>query len=275
MFHSATRATRGHGRSTASLHLVGYRQGVDEAALSGGNTSGDVVRIGDTVRKLWTDATPSTVALVSALRERGVDAPAPLGRDDRGRQIIEFVPGVLAMNAPPLTSAELRRVGSMIRDIHDASATFAPPPKAVWHTAIPAPAAELICHNDLAPWNLIMGERWVFIDWDAAAPSTRLWDLAYAAQAFTLSALERDPERSAQDLAALVGGYGADASMRAALPRTMYERTAAMLRLLTESHTVGLEPWSSMYENGHGQHWANAVRYVGDHQEVWARALAP
>jgi len=48
---------------------------------------------------------------------------------------------------------------------------------------IPDPAAgDLICHSDLAPWNLVRNEqRWVFIDWDNAGPSSRLWDLGYAA----------------------------------------------------------------------------------------------
>ncbi|MGO2053105.1 hypothetical protein ACT3UD_07425 [Glutamicibacter sp. 287] len=34
------------------------------------------------------------------------------------------------------------------------------------------------------PRGIWPGERWVFIDWDASEPSTRLGDLAYAAQAF-------------------------------------------------------------------------------------------
>jgi len=159
----------------------------EEEALAGGNAGGAVVRIGDTVRKPWTAAAPSVVSFVEHLRESGVDAPAPLGRDDEGRQVQEFVPGRLAMDADPLTLSELHRVGEMVRAIHDASAAFVPPPGAVWETAIPAPAAELVCHNDLAPWNLMVGDRWLFIDWDASAPSTRLWDLAYAAQAFTLN----------------------------------------------------------------------------------------
>ncbi len=158
-----------------------------EQKLTGGNVAAGVVRIGRTVRKPWTPATPSVHAYLTAVRREGVDVPRALGRDDRGRQIIEYVPGRLALDPDPLSLDGLARVGGLIRGIHDASATFQPGADARWDTAIATPGDELVCHNDLAPWNLIVGERWVFIDWDGAAPSTRLWDLAYAAQAFTLN----------------------------------------------------------------------------------------
>jgi len=245
----------------------------EEEVLAGGNASGAVVRVGDTVRKSWSTATPSVSRYVAALRAEGVDAPEPRGRDDQGRQIIEFVPGTLAIAGAPLALADLRRVGSMIREIHDASALYAPETDAEWRSPIPAPGAEFVCHNDLAPWNLITGERWVFIDWDAAAPSTRLWDLAYSAQAFALSDGERDPETAARDLAALVDGYRADETLRRDLPRAMEERTAAMLALLEGAHATGHEPWASMYADGHGDHWENALRYVRAHRAVWARSL--
>lgn len=161
----------------------------------------------------------------------------------------------------------------MIREIHDASAQYAPPDDAVWRTAIPAPGSELVCHNDLAPWNLVLGERWVFIDWDAAAPSTRIWDLAYAAQAFTLSNVGRGADLAGADLAALVGGYRADAAMRRALPQAIEERTAAMLALLERASSTGEEPWASMCASGHGAHWSRAFHYVRAHRTVWARAL--
>ncbi|WP_082622810.1 phosphotransferase [Terrabacter sp. Root85] len=48
--------------------------------------------------------------------------------------------------------------------------------------SFPTPEPDLLCHNDLTSWNLIIDEdRLVFIDWDGAGPSTRGWDLAYAA----------------------------------------------------------------------------------------------
>lgn len=245
----------------------------DEQTLSGGNASGVVTRVGDTVRKQWTASTPSVHEFMSHVRRCGVDVPTPLGQDERGRQRIEFIPGPLAIDARPLSADGLRRVGAIVRAIHDASETFSPPVDARWDTAIPAPDAEIVCHNDLAPWNLVLGDRWVFIDWDAAAPSTRLWDLAYAAQAFALSAVDVAPEVAAEGLRAFVDGYGASGEFRTRLPAMMLQRAAAMLELLTTAHERGREPWSSMFADGHGSHWAAVIGYVETHQRTWFHAL--
>lgn len=246
----------------------------EELHLAGGNASGAVVRVGSTVRKPWTESSESVHAFMEAVRSQGVDVPAPLGRDGQGRQVIEFVPGQLAMHTN-LTRAGLHRVGAIVRAIHDASVDFVPARDAVWETAIPATGAEIVCHNDLAPWNLIVGERWVFIDWDAAAPSTRLWDLAYAAQAFALSNVDRRPRDAAGDLAAFVDGYRAEAALRDALPPVLHRRAAAMLELLRSGHETGREPWASMFADGHGDHWAAVTQYVAANRSVWSEALRP
>ena len=244
-----------------------------EHELAGGNASGLVVRIDSTIRKPWTTSTPSVVAYLNAARAKGVDAPEPLGRDDLGRQILEFVPGALATETAPLSLDDLSRIGAMVRDIHDASASFVPSPEAVWESAISAPGSDLVCHNDLAPWNLILGDRWAFTDWDASAPSTRLWDLAYSAQAFTLSDPLLAPAEAGVRLAAFVEGYNADDSIRQELPSAMHQRTIAMHELLHSSHLAGLEPWGSMYSSGHGDHWRAVSRYVGENRDHWSQAL--
>ncbi|HEY8911811.1 hypothetical protein [Lacisediminihabitans sp.] len=135
---------------------------MEEEQLSGGNVSGSVVRVGDTVRKAWAPSTSGVHDFMKVVRRAGVDVPAVFGRDAEGRQSIEFVPGRLALQADSLTHAELARVGRMVRAIHDASEGFAPRDTAIWNVVIPAPTQELICHNDLAPWNLVMGDRWTF-----------------------------------------------------------------------------------------------------------------
>lgn len=193
----------------------------EEQELSGGNASGRVVRIGGTVRKPWTAASPSVLAYMEALWLAGVDLPTPMGRDDGpGRQVTEYVEGELAIGGEPLSLVELAEVGALVRQIHDASVGFSPAKDAVWETAIEAPGDELICHNDLAPWNLLRGERWVFIDWDAAAPSTRLWDLAYAAQTFTLGDPRRGPKDAAEALSVISYGLPRRRSTSCEAPRS-------------------------------------------------------
>jgi Ser/Thr protein kinase RdoA (MazF antagonist) len=244
-----------------------------EQPLTGGNATARVVRIGETVRKPWSASTPAVHEFMDGLRAAGIDVPRVLGRDPDGRQVIEYVPGRPAMGSPRLTSAELWRAGDLIRRIHDASEGFALTVDATWEMAIPAPGADLVCHNDLAPWNLILGDRWVFIDWDGAGPSTRLWDLAYAAQAFTLGDTDDPPDVAAPRLAALVDGYRAGRVLRDALPAAMAERAAAMHELLHASHLAGREPWGSMYLDGHGQHWDRVADHVARHVDVWREAL--
>ncbi|WP_315968658.1 phosphotransferase [Arthrobacter sp. PM3] len=187
--------------------------------------------------------------------------------------MVEYVEGTLAMDQSPLGNDDLRRVGRMIREIHDASEATVIANPGGWKMLLPAENPDLMCHNDLAPWNLIMGERWVFIDWDGAGPSTRLWDLAYAAQSFGQLVHGQPVAEAAIRLGAFADGYAADDSLRKALPAAMAKRATAMFNLLKSSNETGFQPWAAMYLNGHGDHWRTAAEYVAHNQEAWAHAL--
>lgn len=183
-----------------------------------------------------------------------------------------FVEGRDAQDLLPFDHADLARAGALLRAIHDASAGFSDPGDLV--PLLPVAGADLICHNDFAPWNLLVGERWTVIDWDGAGPSTRLWDLAYSAQAFA----QLEPSWPAAVAAArlrafVVDGYDASASLRATLPVTLGRRTEAMHELLRSSAASGRQPWGRMYAEGHGRFWAGAAAYTAEHAAAWEAAL--
>lgn len=206
---------------------------------------------------------------MAALRTEGIDLPATHGRDDRGRLVIDYVPGTMAIDIAPLPDDIVRRAGALVRSIHDASA-----PLGVPDGILPAPHRELVCHNDLGTWHLVVdGDRLVFIDWDGAAPSSRLWDLAYAATACAHLFPGADVAASARRLTAFLAGYDADADLRAALPRTLEQRARAMYDLLHDSYaTTGLQPWAEMYGEGHGDLWRETAAFIAGHRQAWAEA---
>jgi Ser/Thr protein kinase RdoA (MazF antagonist) len=256
----------------ASPHGLGW---LTEEPLAGGNVAEAVVRSGDTVRKPWTAATPFVHAFLRHLGDKRVPGvPAVLGRDGQGRQVLAYVPGEQGESAPPMTVAELRRLGAMVRVLHDASVDFVPPPGARWDVAIPPDGADLVCHQDLAPWNLIRdGDTWTFIDWDACAPGTRMWDLAYVAQTFAPLVAGGDPRVDGPRLRAVVDGYDLDAAGRAALPEKLVARTRAMYDLLENGSRTGAGPWARLWAEGHGVHWGGAADYLAAHLPVWRSAL--
>jgi Ser/Thr protein kinase RdoA (MazF antagonist) len=256
---------------------------LEEIPLAGGNVSDGVVRVGDTVRRPAGPWTPAVHALLAHLHEVGFRAaPRPLGLDERGREVLEFVPGATVW---PDRFGEvgprdrLARVGRMIREFHDAVVDFTPPPDAAWHVAIPPEddgRGEIIAHHDLAPWNLVTeGDAWKFIDWDGAGPGSRLWDLAYAVKSFV--PLWADPAWQRPDAAArvrvLADAYGLDEEQRRGLAPMLARRSRAMYDLLAAGHATGRQPWARLWAEGHGDIWRRDTEYVDRREQEWLAAL--
>jgi Ser/Thr protein kinase RdoA (MazF antagonist) len=247
----------------------------DEEVLTGGNVSAEVVRVGQTVRKPAGSQTPAVEAFLRHLEAAGfTGAPRTLGRDDRGRHVLEYLPGQLAHDLPPLDDAGLHRVGLLIRELHDTSEGFEPPAGARWWVVIPPDRADLICHHDLAPWNLVVSsDRWAFIDWDGAGPGSRLWDLAYAIKAFVPLEAGGDPAADGARIRVLADGYGLSPAQREELLPLIAAHTRGMHDLLRNSAVTGVQPWARLHAEGHGESWGQAADYIDRHLAEWSRAL--
>ncbi len=152
--------------------------------MPGGNT-GPVVRVGDTVRRVAGAWTPQVQQLMRDLRSRGVSVvPEPLGLDELGREVVEFVDGDVGLYPMPewvWTDPLLVDVARAMRDIHDASVGL-DLPLTGWRREAVQPV-EVICHVDIAPYNAVCRDARLvaLIDWDYATPGPRGWDLGYAA----------------------------------------------------------------------------------------------
>jgi Ser/Thr protein kinase RdoA (MazF antagonist) len=177
-----------------------------------------VIRIGDTVRRTagpWTPTVQGYLRHLHSVGMRGI--PEPFGVDDRGREIVSFVDGDVANEAEPWLWSEqiLTDAAQLLRSLHDASVGYAPE-RATWRLPEHEPA-EVICHNDFAPYNLVFDAGRVVgvIDFDTAAPGPRIRDVAYlayrlapyVADEVTWAGTDRD-RRSR--LEAIVDAYGAD-----------------------------------------------------------------
>jgi hypothetical protein len=163
-----------------------------EQPLQGGNAGGAVLAEG-TVRRPTGPWTPAVHALLRHLEHHGFGgAPRVLGIDEVGREILTFLPGSTVGTAQPWpawvhSTDALVQVGTWLRRYHKAISDFVPPDEARWRIdSHPWSPGDVIGHNDAAPYNAVWRtaaagrqELVGFIDWDFAAPCTRIWDLAF------------------------------------------------------------------------------------------------
>jgi Ser/Thr protein kinase RdoA (MazF antagonist) len=210
-----------------------------EEVLAGGNMTA-VVRVGDTVRRTAGPWTPTIHAFLRHLRASGfTTVPEPLGIDERGREVISFLPGAPASYPLPAfawSDATLSAVARCLRAFHDASVGFAAPPGGCWQWPAHEPV-EVICHNDFAPYNLMFedGRLTGVIDLDLASPGPRIWDMAYTAYRFVPLTDPANPDvpfpgvgEQARRLAAFCAAY----AHPAAEPSGVLDSAAAKLREL-------------------------------------------
>ena len=149
------------------------REPLPEIALQGGQLTPGIVRVGDTVRRPPKGNAPFIYDLLLFLEERGFPfAPRYLGSDEQGRDILEYLEGqTWPESGSGLSDGLLVQAARAIRSYHDVTAGSSL-----------CQGHEIVAHHELGPHNTIFCENDVvgFIDWDDAAPGTRLRNLSNA-----------------------------------------------------------------------------------------------
>ncbi|WP_152366051.1 phosphotransferase [Microlunatus speluncae] len=255
-----------------------------EIALDGGSHSG-AVRVGRTVRRRGGVWSPAVLDLLRHLEETGfAGAPRALGFDDQGREVLSFLEGEVGAGLPEVDDGPvpddhwfwrddvLVRLGGLVREFHDAAATF-PWADREWQLPIQEPV-ETICHNDLAPWNVIFraGAPAALIDWEAAAPGPRAWDLGFLAWRWVpfwtdercrSAGLPKSLADRARRLRLLLEGYGVEPDL--ALLRTAIERTRGFQDHLWQLVAEGSEWEVCLARRGVLDEIAREIAWVEEH----------
>jgi hypothetical protein len=223
-----------------------------EILLVGGTANrGQVVRVGDTVRRPQRPTSPATHALLRHLADVGfTGAPRFLGIDKLDREVLSYVPGTAVTPPFPgwaLTDGALASVAALLLSYHRAVETFDPSPY-VWPPSAPETfSGELISHNDVNLDNIVFrgGQAVALIDFDLASPGSRLWDVAGAARLWAPLRPQHyvDDIRRGQALARLrlfVDSYG--------LAREDRQR---LIEAVRQNHNWSYDLMGSAAANGH------------------------
>jgi hypothetical protein len=254
--------------------------------LPGGNVA-PVYRIGDTVRRVTGPWTPAVHALLRHLERAGFDgAPRVIGVDDEGREILSYIEGFVPY-APDIpseiwTDDALAAAARLTRAYHDAVQSFEPPPDAQWRFCPGAPThGDIVCHNDVAPWNTFYrdGLPSALIDWDLAAPAPRFWDIAYAAWRFVplyydglpASDREADPGEYARRLRLFCDEYGLQD--RSGLLDAIQARQQAMYDTVRVWGEAAVPGFAEMWQTGHATAPLRDKAFVATHREVLGSKL--
>jgi len=250
-----------------------------EEAL-GGNLNA-AVRVGDSVRRRAGPWTPAVHALLRHLERAGFEAPRALGIDDRGREILTFIPGEAhAGTLEPLPDrvfddANLVAAARLLRRYHDVVAGFQPPPEATWRMTAPT-SYDVICHNDWTPWNTLFrdGRPAVMLDWDLAGPGSRLWDVVNSAYCWIplFSREDRfDLTQRARRLGLFCDAYGVDD--RAAVIPLMLTRIRFIAGFVEAQARSGDPGFATLMRMDVPARMADDAALLEEHRAAFERAI--
>jgi phosphotransferase family enzyme len=233
------------------------------ASWGSGARTADAVLSDGVVRKTVGPWTPAVFALLRHLEDAGFAGAPRIVGDGYG-----FVPGE-SPHPHAWSDDAAAGVGRLLRGLHDATATFTPPPGAVWQ---PNWLRDLggddivFGHCDTGPWNIVgrPGRAEAFIDWEFAGPVDRLWELAETvwlnAQLVDDDVAEMqglpDVATRARQARAIVDGYGLPRAARGELVDRLADVAIHGARHEAIAEGVTIDSTEAVAANGYPILWA-------------------
>ncbi|MFF5076183.1 phosphotransferase [Actinoplanes sp. NPDC000266] len=245
----------------------------------------DAVLADGVVRKTAGPWTPAVFALLRHLENAGfAGAPHVVGDG------YSFVPGE-SPHPHAWPDDTVGEVGALLRGLHDATATFSPPPGAVWQANWLRDLGGddvVIGHCDTGPWNIVGagGRPGAFIDWEFAGPVDRLWELA---QTVWLNAQLMDDDVAetqglpgaparARQARAIVDGYGLPRAARDDLVDRLADVAIHSARHEAVAEGVTIDSTEAVSAGGYPILWgvtwrARSASWIARHRPLLRRVI--
>ncbi|MCL2532338.1 MAG: aminoglycoside phosphotransferase family protein [Oscillospiraceae bacterium] len=188
-----------------------------------------VYRIGDVVQRPAHPWSPTVGRLLQHFAGENLPVERIISLDEQ-HECAEFFQGEM-VHPQKWTDDALFEIGQLIAKLHAAAPRFAQRDDDIWQTwylrEIGRADNRIICHGDLAPWNLLTenGRPKLLVDWEFAGPLDPLVELARVCWLFAqlhdddLQVIHDLPplEKRAEQVRIICDGYGLPAQARARL----------------------------------------------------------
>lgn len=219
--------------------------------------AGEIVRVGDTVRRPWGDNADFVHLVLGHLECKGNGfAPRYQGKDPQGREVLEYLLGDCPQDLGAFSDTQCAQAAKIIRRLHQDLQDFEG-----------CGDGRTVCHNDLSPCNFVFRKKRpvVVIDWDAAGIGDPADDLAYAVWMWLdIGNQDNEPDTVAMRVRRMVDAYGLPAARRAEFLDTMARQMRRVAGGRYPTPRQAAATWR----------WANdCLRWLLEHRETLRAAL--
>jgi len=208
------------------------------------------------------------------VREKFHAAPNAFGFNEDGNEVLSYIPGDV-YNYPlagAIASDEaLVSAAMLLRKYHAASVSFVATGQhegLKWMLPSSEPF-EVICHGDYAPYNVVLNGNQVvgMIDFDAAHPAPKIWDIAYAV--YCWAPFKNKPEDKLGDFSSqcmraklFCDSYGVEKADRERLVDVIALRIQALIDFMLAEANNGNLSFVSDVKNGHHLSYSADIQWL-------------
>jgi Ser/Thr protein kinase RdoA (MazF antagonist) len=246
--------------------------------LKGGREN-KIARSGATVHRPSGHWSKSVHALLNHLRKVGfLNAPKPLGFDEKGNEILTYISGEVS-NYPLSKTASSNEAlitgAQLLRAYHDATVSFLNNSQQnhSWLLPVRNPA-EVICHGDFAPYNVVLNgcKAIAIIDFDTAHPGPRIWDIAYALYRWSPLKNPNNPDTQGNLVSQIYrarqfcDAYHLPAVERVNLLNVMIERLQTLITYMHAEAQKGNTAFQANLAEGHHIAYKEDIAYLHENR---------